>query len=240
MRILGIETSSPRGSVALLDGEKAICCLEHDRENAHGESMLPLVEQALASAGWLRSQLDRIAVGVGPGSFTGLRVGIALALGLGEGLQIPVVGVPSLKAMALAVPAGRAGSRCVLVDARKGELFVAAYDASGAELLPVQLVAPAAVAGICQVLQNPVFVGNGAELAPAQAAVLRGPDTDYPHARWVALEGRTAAVGGLVHPLYVRDAGAVVPRLPENPLRTVETPAAGSPIKPGTAAPESA
>jgi tRNA threonylcarbamoyl adenosine modification protein YeaZ len=153
-----------------------------------------------------------------------LRVGIALALGLGEGLGIPVVGVPSLKAMALAVPPGRAGSRCVLVDARKGELFLAAYDASGAELLPVQLVPPEAVSGLCQALPNPVFSGSGVALAPVHAEVLRGPDTDYPHARWVALAARSAAVGEPVHPLYVRDAGAVVPRLPHNPLRTVENP----------------
>jgi tRNA threonylcarbamoyladenosine biosynthesis protein TsaB len=224
VRILGIETSSPRGSVALLDGEKIVCQLEHDRENAHGESMLPLVERALSSAGWSRLQLDRVAVGVGPGSFTGLRVGIALALGLGEGLGIPVVGVPSLKALALAVPAGRAGSRCVLVDARKGELFLAAYDASGAELLPVRLVPPESVASLCLALPNPIFSGTGVALAPADAVVLRGPDTDYPHARWIALAGRTAAAGEPVQPLYVRDAGAVVPRLPENPLRTVENP----------------
>lgn len=223
VRILGIETSSPRGSVALLDGEQTVCCFEHERENAHGESMLPLVERALSSAGWLRGQLERVAVGIGPGSFTGLRVGIALALGLGEGLGIPVVGVPSLKAMALAVPARQAGARCVLVDARKGELFMAAYDATGTELLPVRLVAPADVAALARHLPSPIFVGNGAALDAARPDVLRGAETDYPHARWVALAARAASAGEPVLPLYVRDAGAVVPRLPDNPLRSAES-----------------
>lgn len=238
MRILGIETSSSRGSVALLDGAETVCCLEHERENAHGESMLPLVERALESAGWLRNQLDRIAVGVGPGSFTGLRVGVALALGLGEGLGIPVIGVPSLHAMALAVPASRAGSRCVLVDARRGELFLAAYDVAGAELLPVQLVSPERGVALGRTLPAPVFIGSGAALLGAPEAVLRSPETDYPHARWVAFAGRTAPVTGLVRPLYVRDAGAVIPNLPENPLRPGQA-VASAPLTPPTAVPGS-
>jgi tRNA threonylcarbamoyladenosine biosynthesis protein TsaB len=119
VRVLGIETSSARGSVALIEGSISVCALDHERANAHGESILPLIEEALARAGWNRTQLDRIAVGAGPGSFTGLRVGIAIAQGLSEGLGIPLVGVPSLRAMALAVPAEQEGCRCVLVDARR-------------------------------------------------------------------------------------------------------------------------
>jgi tRNA threonylcarbamoyladenosine biosynthesis protein TsaB len=235
VRILGIETSSTRGSVALLDSGRSVCCLEHARENAHGESMLPLIERALDSAGWLRSQVERIAVGVGPGSFTGLRVGIALAQGLAEGLGVPLVGVPSLKAIALAVPADRAGSRCVLVDARRGELFLAAYDSEGAELLPVRLVPSAEAAVAASVgLPEPIFVGSGAALLGSRPDVLCGPETDYPHARWVALAAREALADGQLRALYVRDAGAVIPRLPENPLR-----AAGAGLTPGTAEPGS-
>src|SRR5688572_6886733 len=105
VRVLAIETSGPRGSVALLEDERLIIELEHDQPNAHAERILPLVERALASAGFDRTSLDRLAVGVGPGSFTGLRVGIALAEGLALGLGIPIVGVPSLRAMAAAAPA---------------------------------------------------------------------------------------------------------------------------------------
>jgi tRNA threonylcarbamoyladenosine biosynthesis protein TsaB len=222
VRILGIETSSLRGSVALVDGDRCVC-LEHERENAHGESMLPLVERALASAGWARGQIERIAVGTGPGSFTGLRVGIALAQGLAEGLGVPLFGVPSLKAIALAVPAHRRGARCVLVDARRGELFLAAYDAEGTELLPVRLV-PSIEAALeaSGELPEPIFVGSVP--LPAPHVLFRSPETDYPHARWVALAARTATGDEPVLPRYVRDAGAVVPRLPDNPLRLAETP----------------
>ncbi len=217
---MGIETSSLRGSVALLDGERLVCTLEHERENAHGEAILPLVERALASAGWSRRQLDRIAVGIGPGSFTGLRVGIAIGQGLAEGLEVPLVGIPSLQAMALAVPADRSGCRCVLVDARKGELFLAAYEATGQERLPVRLVgAWSDVLALVAELHEPVFLGSGAALVAGLANVHRGPETDYPHARWTALAGLGAQPAFNVRPLYVRDAVAVVPKLPDNPLR---------------------
>ncbi len=222
MRVLGIETSSVRGSVALLEDDRTVCILGHERENAHGESILPLIEQALATAGWRRRQLDRVAVGLGPGSFTGLRVGIAIAQGLSEGLEIPLVGVPSLRAMAAAVPADRPGCRCVLLDARKGEVFVAAYDSDGNELLEVRVVASAAeLERLVQQFGDLVYLGSGTAALPGLLNVIRGPETDLPHARWTALAALAAEPTPLVRALYVRDAVAQVPKLPANPLLTV-------------------
>jgi tRNA threonylcarbamoyladenosine biosynthesis protein TsaB len=219
MRVLGIETSSVHGSVALVDNGTSVCTLGHERANAHGESIMPLVEEALAVAGWNRRELDRIAVGIGPGSFTGLRVGIAIAQGLSEGLEIPLVGVPSLQVMAWAVPAELRGGRCVLVDARKGEAFVAAYLADGREALPVQLVSDLGVLRhLIRGLPDPVIVGNGAALFPDLANIYRSVETDYPHARWAALLAGDAEPTPYLRPLYVRDAVAAVPKLPDNPL----------------------
>jgi tRNA threonylcarbamoyladenosine biosynthesis protein TsaB len=226
VRILSIETSTVQGSVALAEGEHPVVALEHRRENAHGDSILPLVEQALAAAGWSRGQLDRIAVGIGPGSFTGLRVGIAIAQGLSEGLEVPLVGVPSLQAMALAAPAELGGQRCVLMDARKNELFAAVYDPTGRQLLPVQLVGTIEdLSSLTRELSDPLFIGNGAAVWPGLANVYRSADTDYPHARWTARAALLAPTGNSAQPLYVRDAVAVVPRLPENPLRSLPEPA---------------
>lgn len=219
MRVLGIETSSARGSVALVEGSISVCALEHERENAHAESILPLVERALALAGWNRRQLDRVAVGAGPGSFTGLRVGIAIAQGLAEGLGIPLVGVPSLRAIALAVPSEPSGCRCVLVDARRNEFFAAAYDPDGREQREVRLVANVGeLASFSAGLMSPLFVGNGCAALPASMRVYRSPETDLPHARWTALAAADAEPVANVRPLYVRDAGAVMPQLPRNPL----------------------
>ena len=219
MRILALETSSLRGSVALVEDGTLVCALEHQRENAHGESMLPLVERAFADTGWRRGGVDRVAVGIGPGSFTGLRVGIALALGLSEGWDVPLVGVPSLQAMALAAPAERAGCRCVLLDARRGELFAAVYAPDGRELVSVQLV-PVAVAEVRQLAADEAatYLGNGTVLLPELPNVHRSPETDAPHARWIAVAARNATPSPMVGALYVRDAGAVRPILPENPL----------------------
>jgi tRNA threonylcarbamoyladenosine biosynthesis protein TsaB len=218
--VLGIETSSAVGSVALLEGRATVCSVEHRRENAHGESILPMIEQALAEAGWNRRQLDRIAVGIGPGSFTGLRVGIALAEGLCEGLGIPLVGIPSPVAVAAALPSGRPGCRCVLLDARKGEAFLAAYHADGREALPARLVADGnTIEQLTLALADRIFIGNGTALFPDLPGVYRSAETDHPHARWAALSALDVEPEPTLRPLYVRDAGALVPQLPDNPLR---------------------
>src|SRR5262249_10481085 len=133
VRILGIETSSARGSIALLEGSRLVAAASRDQAGAPSEGVPPMIEEALAGAVWARQSLERLAVGIGPGSFTGLRIGIGLALGIAEGLQVPMVGVCSLRAMALAVPPSVAGLRCPVVDARRGELFVAAYTPEGEE-----------------------------------------------------------------------------------------------------------
>ena len=221
MRILGIETSSVRGSVALVEGQQTICTLSHERENAHGESILPLIEQALAEAGWTQRGLDRIAVGVGPGSFTGLRVGIALAQGISEGLEVPLIGVGSLDAMARAVPGEQQGLRCPVLDARRGEMFAALYSPDGAELEAPRLVTSAAeLLRFTSEAAGPVlYVGCAPALLVSVPGAFRSSETDLPHARWVALAAEHAPTSADARPLYIRDAVAVVPKLPTNPLR---------------------
>jgi tRNA threonylcarbamoyladenosine biosynthesis protein TsaB len=231
VRILGIETSSSRGSVALVHDESAVCALSHDRENAHAQSIQPLIEQALAKTGWSRTSLDRIAVGIGPGSFTGLRVGIALAQGISEGLGVPLIGIGSLAAMALAAPKGRPGLRCPVLDARRGEFFVAAYTPGGDEVLAPQVASDAiALARLTRELHGELLVlGEPVQLAweallvdplAAQARhVFRSAETDLPDARWTAIAAFSAPAMGSVVPTYVRHAVAVVPQLPPNPLR---------------------
>jgi tRNA threonylcarbamoyladenosine biosynthesis protein TsaB len=227
VRILGIETSCGRGSVALVEDQKTVCALSHERANGHGESIQPLIEQILANAGWSTAQLDRVAVGTGPGSFTGLRVGIALAQGISEGLELPLVGVGSLQAMALATPAARAGLRCPVLDARRGELFFALFTPDGTELRSAQV---AAGTSALQELgrEHPggvIFLGSGSLLGDlSMLDVFHSPETDLPHARWTALAGASLPPPSGVVPCYVRDAVAVVPRLPPNPLRREPVP----------------
>lgn len=121
--LLACEASSRHGSVAVLDGPRLVAEVEATVSTGHGEELLPLVERALADAGVRPVELDAVAVGTGPGSFTGLRVAVATALGLARGAGLGVVPVSSLEALAAgAAPAP--GERVVaLVDALRDEAF---------------------------------------------------------------------------------------------------------------------
>lgn len=220
MRILALETSSRRGSVALLEDQRLVACLEHEQPNSHAERLLPMVEQLLTEAGWPKSSIDRLGVGVGPGSFTGLRVGIALAEGLSVGLDRPLCGVGSLWAMAFGALAERPGPCCALLDARRDELFVAVYQAEC-----VLVCAPLAL----PTQELPAFldkfavvsvVGEVARELPHGRVALAGPTLDLPHARWVgALAAHLSEAEFPPEPQYVRGIGATLPNLPASALR---------------------
>jgi tRNA threonylcarbamoyladenosine biosynthesis protein TsaB len=220
VRILGIETSSSRGSVALVDGTETVFAASHERENGHDSMLQPLIERALAEAGWHRRQLERVAVGIGPGSFTGLRVGIAYAQGLAAGLEIPLSGVGSLLAMAWGAPPTDLRTRVALLDARRGELFVAAYAADGRELLPAQIARdPAAAAELAAGLGPVLQLGQAATALGAGFPVHTSLESDLPHARWVA-RASISLQDTPPLPLYLRPPVAVVPELPPSPFQS--------------------
>jgi tRNA threonylcarbamoyladenosine biosynthesis protein TsaB len=227
--------------VALIEGRQPIAVASHDRENAHDASLQPLIEQVLAEAGWSPRQLERIAVGTGPGSFTGLRVGIAFAQGLGEGLGIPLVGVSSLQAMAAAVSAQDRRLRVPLLDARRGEFFVAAYAPDGSELLPAQIARDArAVEQLVAELPAAALL-IGAAWDPLATALphQRGEHTDLPHAQWVAQVGTELELSHVARPLYLRPPVATPPKLEPNPLSAAGRAPAGPSSSEGAGAPRS-
>lgn len=216
VRVLGIETSSRQGSVALVENGETVAIHCHDQPAAHAEQLLPLLERAMEDAGWRPSDLDRVAVGVGPGSFTGLRIGVAFAQGIALGLAIPLVGVGSLRALAHAVPGHLAGPRLALLDARRAEVFAALYEPSGAELLaPVTWPLTAVPEAVRRLLANgPGVVVGDLELG-AEILVLHA----LPSAREVATLALSAAVSEqAVTPAYVRDPGVARPKYPPDAL----------------------
>ena len=228
MRVLGIETSSRRGSVALVEDGRLVAHTSYDEPNLHAERVLPQIERLIEQASWKRSELERIAVGVGPGSFTGLRIGIALAQGLALGLRAELVGVGSLVAMAAAVPESQPGARICLLDARRGEVFLAAYDRGGNELIAPCAIARDAVVSalrgqpmreLTATAPEPVVVGEiGSELQGLER-LLRSTETDLPHAIWTARLGAgSEPAGAALEPVYVRDAGASLPNLQKSPF----------------------
>ncbi|WP_141012564.1 tRNA (adenosine(37)-N6)-threonylcarbamoyltransferase complex dimerization subunit type 1 TsaB [Nocardioides sambongensis] len=208
--LLAFDTASPTVTVAVHDGARVIAERTSEQTMRHGEQLAPLIEQALAEAGTTPAGLTAIAVGVGPGPFTGLRVGLVTARTLGHVLGIPVHGVCSLDALAVhAVATGTVeGAFQVATDARRKEVYLAAYDGSGRRSAGPVVERPAAVG-----TDLPV-VGEGAALYPDAFGDPREPLR--PAAAWIAVavhEGRAEVLAP--EPLYLRRPDAEIPRAPK-------------------------
>jgi tRNA threonylcarbamoyladenosine biosynthesis protein TsaB len=161
MIVLGFDTATSATAVALREAGGSTAELRDDpaagAHPGHATRLLELSRELLAGAGIAWGGVDRIAVGVGPGTFTGLRVGVATARGLAQSLSAELVGVSSPRALALAALAAAtdgatatgaeadADAVLAVIDARRGEAFAAAY-ALGADGLPRELTAPRALA----------------------------------------------------------------------------------------------
>src|SRR6266542_2965347 len=126
MRILAVETSTLAGSAALLEGGQVIGQSLLDVALTHSERLITMVDRLLKDCGWDVAGLEALAVSIGPGSFTGLRVGIATVKGLALALGLPVAPVPTLDALASNLPFADAPV-CPLLDARKGEVYLSLY-----------------------------------------------------------------------------------------------------------------
>ena len=184
-----------------------------ERPLQHGEQLAPLIDRALRETGLAREDLTAIGVGVGPGPFTGLRVGLVTARTLGYVLEIPVYGACTLDVLAIeAVDTGAVGNQgdgefVVATDARRKEVYLATYDGDGERLEGPMVAKPAVVA-----TEAPV-VGEGAVLYPDAFPHAAGPT--MPSAGWLARVIAEERVG--LHdpePLYLRRPDAAMPGLP--------------------------
>ena len=145
MKLLAIETATEACSVAVLvDGEVRERFEIAPRR--HAELTLPWAEQLLAEAGVAKSQLDAIAVGRGPGAFTGVRLAIALAQGIALALDRPLLPVSTLAALAMRADAGEGADILAAIDARMGEIYAASFRRAGDEVFATSheiVIAPA-------------------------------------------------------------------------------------------------
>lgn len=164
MRILAVDTSTMASGVAILDANHVLCDLRVVVRSSHAPRLLALIHQALSLAALPLESIDLLAVSQGPGSFTGLRIGIATLSGLGYALQRPVIGVDTLEAVAMKVPYARFPV-CPLLDARKDEVFGACFRISehGLQRLTPNLVeTPEA---FCAHITEPmILLGTGVEV----------------------------------------------------------------------------
>lgn len=164
MIVLGIETATHAGSVALVDETHQLALRELGILRTHSEWLLGAIRDVLGDAGCTIKEVHGIAVSLGPGSFTGLRIGLSTAKGLCYANDLPLAGVSTLDAMASRFPFCRVPV-CPMLDARKREVYAALYDMEAEQ--PVRLIEPEAahpVRFLESVGGTTLFLGSGAAL----------------------------------------------------------------------------
>ena len=134
MFVLGIETSTKTGSVAVISEKGVIAQYSLNIEVTHSERLMSTVDRVLTDTGIPMSQFDGFAVAIGPGSFTGLRIGLSTVKGLALATGKPVAAVPTLQALAWNIPFA-AHPVCPMLDARKNEVYAALYTFDGSALM---------------------------------------------------------------------------------------------------------
>jgi tRNA threonylcarbamoyladenosine biosynthesis protein TsaB len=215
--VVGFDTATPAVSVALHDGERVVSEAFALDARRHGELLTPMIAKVMADAGAARGDLTGVAVGVGPGPYTGLRVGVVTARVLGAVLGLPVYGVCSLDILAAGSAASGAAGTGFLVatDARRREVYWARYDASGRRLEGPAVGRADSIPGAGEL---PV-AGAGGPLYPEAFGPLIAPL--YPDARTlceiVAVRPPGAARPPLLpaEPLYLRRPDAREPGPPK-------------------------
>ncbi len=165
MLTLALDSSGRAASCALFDGERLLAESFMDVGLTHSQTLLPLLERTLLSAGVKIGDLDRLAVSVGPGSFTGVRIGVSTIKGLAFGLDIPCVGVSTLAALAC-YPAGLCeGPVCPVMDARAGQVYSALFEVRGDNIARRMEDAALPVEELRRLLpEGSLLVGDGAHL----------------------------------------------------------------------------
>lgn len=212
MIVLGLDTCLSSCSVAVLDGERVLGFAREVMARGHQERLASMTREVMADAGLSFDRLDRIAVTVGPGSFTGLRVGIAFAKGLALALARPAVGIGTLEALAAEADKDSGGLVFPAIDARRGQLYLQGFEHGRALMAPDALTAEAAAARLAELAQGRAFtlVGSGAALLADFAPSARVVAAEGADARQVA---RLAAARepGPLKPLYLRSPDAKLP-----------------------------
>ncbi|HTJ42758.1 MAG TPA: tRNA (adenosine(37)-N6)-threonylcarbamoyltransferase complex dimerization subunit type 1 TsaB [Kofleriaceae bacterium] len=213
MKVLAIDTSTWTASVALVDEHGAVIVEGEARTETHSENLLPLIASLCKDP----RALDAVAVGVGPGSFTGLRIGLSTAKGIAFAAGCPLWAASSLAALALDLEID--GLRVPVLDARRGEIFAGFYR-DGVAIVPERVMPPSALAGALADVRNTdetiALAGDALAVYPELAAipsVITPPSRATPSAAAVArlaLRGDRADILGHGAPVYIRLSEAEV------------------------------
>ena len=221
MKLLTIQTATPAGSVALTVGERLLGELFLDSRQPAGSWLMGAVEQLLVSAAMTAQDLDGFGVTIGPGSFTGLRVGLATAKGLAMATGKPLAGVSTLETLAMQAPCASLPV-CALLDARKKEVYAGSFQWQRGGLRPLgeeRVLPPERL--LAELHEEMLFVGDGAEAYRTLIVRQLGPRAHFlpaayapPRAAHAALLALRAFAAGealppaQVNPRYLRPSEA--------------------------------
>ncbi|NVL91033.1 MAG: tRNA (adenosine(37)-N6)-threonylcarbamoyltransferase complex dimerization subunit type 1 TsaB [Desulfobacterales bacterium] len=224
MKILGVDTSSRTGSVAVCENDTVLAEVAVTGAHTHAKRLMPAVDATLEMAGLSIADCDGFAVTTGPGSFTGLRIGISTVKGFGVATKKPVAGVSTLEALAYQFPLFP-HLICPVLDARKGQIYTALYECADYMKWKRVIKDCAAEPGewFKQIQRSCLFVGDGAvayegliretlgdlaHFAPSYLNTVRASVAAYIGMRQI-LDGRIIDVAGLV-PRYIRKSDAEI------------------------------
>ncbi len=212
IKLLALDTSQDACSVALLKGDEVDECLEIAPKQ-QSQLILPMVKAMLDKHNLSLQDLDAVCVSTGPGSFTGVRLGVCVAQGLCYGAGLPLIGVATLEAMALRamMKAGAQSCFCAM-DARMKQVFCAHYDRNFTPMQGIEVLNPDQVK-FEAIKESCVMTGNGFDVYPElfeKASSFALVEKGYPRAKYVALRAKAlypehAKAPELCQPLYVRD-----------------------------------
>jgi tRNA threonylcarbamoyladenosine biosynthesis protein TsaB len=226
VRVLGIDTATWTASVGIIDGRHTL--IDGSRaidQGSHATTLLPMLDAALCAAGLRLSDLQLLAVSIGPGSFTGLRISLSVAKGLALASGLPLVGVPTLEAFAHAA-GKRSGLVCPVLDARKKEVYGAAFRWSGDVLEQASELAVLSPQSFAERLSVPCTLmgdgvdayeslwrarlGDAAVLVPLQDCAPRGASVAWLGRR--LFESTGADDPARLEPIYLRKSEAELHR----------------------------
>jgi len=223
VKTLGIDTALGACSVALLDGDRVVSHAHEQMQRGHAEALAPMAESVMRESGNSFSNLERLAVTTGPGTFTGQRVGLAFARAMALALKIPIVGVTTLDAMAAqALSEENTVWAVAASDAKRSEVYLGARASSGETLIAASISGcEAAAEQVLKTLRiygdNLALAGTGAELLRSllgsEGRNLRPANVQQPDAIFVARLGAVlAAPDAPPSPLYLRAPDAKLPK----------------------------
>ncbi len=212
MNIIAIDTCLDACSVAVCAEGRTLAAASEPMARGHQERLAPMAEAVMARAGLAFKDLTRIAVTVGPGSFTGLRVGLAFAKGLALALDIPCVGIGTLEALA-ASAGGSVSFVAACIDAHRGQVYLQVFIDGRAAMAPDVLPVEVAAARLAELWPGgpATLVGSGAPLLAQVIAAARLEPDRLPDPVAVARLGAAVRSPAAPRPLYLRAPDAKLP-----------------------------